>query len=296
MKRLIAAVVILSLIIILLVMYIIFFQLQLRNINRQLKSRLTEHTRKPITLEMINSQLNVLAANINKCLKVEENLRLESLRDEKHFKEMIADISHDLRTPLTAIKGYQQLMEKGNLSDEQKKKLKIAEKHADELGSLIEHFFEYSYLLNTDVEPKLKKINLVNLTAGCIAEFVPVLEKNNLEVHFHEVPPVFVIADKEMTIRIIQNLLRNCIQHSDGNIEVQITTDGVLSFRNSVSNASEIDAERIFDRFYTSDKARSKTTGLGLSIVKLLAESMGGSTEAVIKNDVLEIRVGFQLC
>lgn len=297
------AVVILSISIILLVMYIIFSQLQLRNINRQLTRRLTEHSRQPITLELINKQLNILAANINKCFKVEENLRLEVVRDEKHFKEMIANISHDLRTPLTAIKGYQQLMEKETLSDKQKEKLQIAEKHADELGSLIEHFFEYAYLLNAEAKPKLEKINLVNLVAECIAEFIPALEENNLEVRFCEVPPVFVLADREMTIRIIQNLIRNCIQHCDSNIEVQILTcknsqnakTAVISFKNFVRNASEIDSERIFDRFYTSDKARHSSTGLGLSIVKLLAQQMGGSTEAALKDDILEIRVALPL-
>lgn len=284
---------VLIILIVLLVMYIIFFQLQLRSINKQLTKRLDENTRQPVSLELMSRGLNTLAVKINKCLRAEENLRLESIREEKRFKEMIANISHDLRTPLTAIKGYQQLMEKEMLSDNQRQKLKVAEKHADELGNLIEHFFEYAYLLNEELEPKLERVNLVNLTAECLAEAITILEKNNLSVSFNETAPVFVLADKEMTMRIIQNLIRNCAEHSDSSIEVAILNkeNAVISFKNYVRNASEIDVKQLFNRFYTSDKARSKTTGLGLSIVKLLAEQMGGSTGASLEDGVLEIRV-----
>jgi signal transduction histidine kinase len=288
---------ILSILIILFTLYIIFLQLQLRNINRQLTKRLTENTRQPISLALINKELNTLAVNINKCLKAEETLRLEAIREEKRFKEMISNISHDLRTPLTAIKGYQQLMGKGMLLSDQRQKLQIAQKHADELGILIEHFFEYAYLVNAETVLQTERINLTNLVAECLAESIAILEEHNLVVRFHETPPVFVIADKEMTIRITQNLIRNCVQHSHSDIEVRIlaTKNAVISFRNCVKNPSEIDVKQLFDRFYTTDKARGKTAGLGLSIVKLLAEQMGGSTSALLQNGFLEIRVELPL-
>lgn len=296
-RMLVITVGIMSIIIFLLIVYIIFFQLQLRSINGQLVKRLEEHTRQDLSLELFSKQLNVLAVNINKCLKTEENLRLESIREEKRFKEMIANISHDLRTPLTAIKGYQQLMGKGILTDAQLKKLQIAEKHTDELGALIEHFFEYSYLVNAELEIQMERINLTNLTSECLAEAITVLEQKNINVHFEESKPVFINADKEMTVRIIQNLIRNCVQHADSDIEVRVfaAKHAVIVFKNYVKDASEIDADRIFERFYTKDKARSKTTGLGLSIVKLLAEKMGGSASASLKDGFLEIKVELPL-
>lgn len=289
---------IMSILIIILITYIIIFQQQLHSINRQLTERLKDHTRKQISLELINGELNTLAANINKCLKAEENLRLDVIREEKHFKEMIADISHDLRTPLTAIKGYQQLMEKGMLTEDQQQKLQIAQKHADELERLIESFFEYSYLVNSEPVLHPERINLMNLVAECLAESINLFEKNNLMVDFQESRPVFVLADKDMTVRIIQNLIRNCIQHSDSHIEVRVLAEknAVISFSNYVKNPSEIDVKRLFDRFYTVDKARSRTTGLGLSIVKLLAEQMGGSTYASLRSGVLDIRVELPIC
>lgn len=279
--------------VILLSLYITFLQLQIHNINRQIDKRLSESTRQPLSLDLFNRGLNRLTANINKCLKVEENLRLDSIREEKRFKELIANISHDLRTPLTAIKGYQQLIEKKELSDDQRHKLQIAGKHADELGGLIEHFFEYSYQVNAQPEPNRERINLTNLVTECLAESIADFEDKKIAVHIEENAPVFAFADKEMVIRIIQNLIRNGVTHSDGDIEVRIFTgqNAVILFRNHVHHGSQMDINRIFERFYTAETAKKRSTGLGLSIVKLLAEQMGGNTTATMKDGFIEIRV-----
>ena len=281
----------------LLFMYIIFIQRQLHNINLQLTKRLREKTRQPISLELINPKLNILAANINKCLAEEEKLLIEGIKKEKRFKELIANISHDLRTPLTAIKGYQQLMEKGELMDNQRKKLGIAQKHTLELGQLIEHFFEYSYLINAEPELNLERINITNLVTECLAASVPILEENNLAIHIEETEAIFVLADKEMVRRIVQNLIRNCVQHSSGDIEVSLLVmeNAVISFRNPVKSCSKIDVEQLFNRFYTGDNARSYSTGLGLSIVKLIVESMGGSVGAKLQDGLLDIQVRLPL-
>lgn len=289
----IIAVGMLTCLVIVLALYITVLQLQFRNINRQIDKRLSEKTRQPLSLELINRELNRLTANINRCLKAEENLRLDSIRGEKRFKELIANISHDLRTPLTAIKGYQQLIAKKELSDDQRHKLQIAGKHADELGALIEHFFEYSYHVHAEPEPNLERINLTNLVTERLTESIADFEENNIAVHIEGNIPVFAYADKEMVNRIIQNLIRNCVAHSDGNIEVQIRNaqNAVITFRNHVQNPSELDVNRIFERFFTANKAKSRTTGLGLSIVRLLAEQLGGSTSASIVGGFLEISV-----
>lgn len=297
-KRLTIAIVILIIIVCLLALYIVLLQRQLHSINRQLGKRLTGDSRQPVSLELINRELNQLTANINKCLKAEETLRLESVREEKRFKELIANISHDLRTPLTAIKGYQQFMENGELTADQQKKLQIAQKYADELGRLIENFFEYSYLENAELKLNLKRINLTNLVTECLATSVSSFEERGIMVQFVEAPPVFVLADQVMTVRIIQNLIRNCVAHSAGDVVVLLLAleNAVISFKNPVENAAEIDVKRMFDRFYTGDRARSKTTGLGLSIVKLLAEQMGGTVSAGLQKNELEIQVELPLC
>jgi signal transduction histidine kinase len=285
--------------IIMLTVYIAFIRLQLHNISKQLSKRLSEKTRQPISLQLQSKELNALASNINKCLKAEENLRLNRIREEKRFKELIANISHDLRTPLTAIKGYQQLMKSGELTDTQQKKLEVAQKYTEELGQLIEHFFEYSYLLTTEPELNIERFNLTNLVTEYIVSSIPILEANNLAVSFEDTPPIYVRSDKEMVTRIIQNLIQNCVQHSNGDIEVRLITSKnvIISFRNSVKETAEIDVGKLFDRFYTGDKSRSSsTTGLGLSIVKLLAEQLGGSSTAALQDGLLDIQVSLPLC
>jgi len=296
-KGLRIAIGILIIIVCLLAFYIALLQWQLRSINRQLGKRLTGDTRQPVSLELINRALNQLAANINKCLKAEETLRLDSVREEKKFKELIANISHDLRTPLTAIKGYQQLMEKGELTTDQREKLYIARKYAEELGRLIEHFFEFSYLVNAELKINIERINLTNLVTECLASFVPSFEERGLTVQLAETPLVFALADQEMTVRIVQNLIRNCIAHSAGDVVVGLSTsnNAVILFENQVNNDAEIDVKRIFDRFYTGDRARSKNTGLGLSIVKLLAEQMGGAVAAEFQGNKIIIKVELPL-
>ena len=284
---------ILILSIVLLVLYIALLRREQRSINRQLSKRLAEDNRQPVRVEFINNELSRLAENINKSLKAEETLRLNGVREEKKFKQLIADISHDLRTPLTAIKGYQQLMEKGELLSEQRKKLQVAMKHADELGILVDHFFEYSYFLNAELKLKPERINLTNLVTECIAASVPAIEERGFMISITETMPVYAVADQEMTQRIVQNLIRNCETHSAGDVEVQIIASekAIISFTNPVENVAQIDVKRMFERFYTGDMARRKTTGLGLSIVNLLTEQMGGVASAYLQGNKLTIRV-----
>lgn len=286
-------------IIIILVIYIAIIQKQFININNQLNKRVKEKSREYISVELINKELSNLVSNINRALKEEENSKLISLREEKKFKELIANISHDLRTPLTAIKGYQQLMEKEDMSKEQREKLLIAEKHADDLGNLIEHFFEYSYLISAEPEMNIEKLNLSNIVTECIADSVTLFEERNIQVNIKDSKaPIFILGDKEMIIRIINNLIRNSALHSAGNVEVEIFKDtkAYLIFRNPVSNPSEINAQRIFDRFYTGDKSRGQSTGLGLSIVKLLTEKMEGQVYGEVKGNIIEIKLDFPIC
>lgn len=295
----IIAVVLLSLGLIITLLFVLYSQLQLRHINRQLAKRLSEHTNQPISLQLMNAELNYLVANMNKCLKAEEMLRLESFQEEKRFKELISNISHDLRTPLTAIRGYQQLLEKGPLTEEQKQKLSLAQKHAKELERLIDQFFEYSYLTSAEPELHLEKINLTNLAIECIAMFVTQIEERQLSVSIEETGAVFVYADQEMCKRIVQNLVRNSIQHASGSIHVKLSVQqgyASLTFVNAVTNAANLEPHRLFDRFYTGSHHTSrKSTGLGLSIVRLLAEQMGGRASAVIKQSMLAVTVELPL-
>lgn len=286
-------IVILIICILILFAYAIFMRMQLRNVNRLLDKRLCNQTNQIISIDLFDKELNQLIENINKCLKAEETLRLKVVSEEEDLKKMIANISHDLRTPLTAIKGYVQLLHKNELSKDQREKVEVVEKHIGELGNLIEHFFEYAYLLDAKPQVTMVQLNLTNLVAECFASAVPMLEEKGLRLTLEECP-VIVTADREMTIRIVQNLIRNCIAHAKEEIRVQFKKDHdiVMEFSNIVNSEEMPDVKRLFDRFYVGDSAR-KSTGLGLSIVKHLTEQMGGNVSASLQSKVLTIQVHF---
>ena len=293
----IIAVVLLSISVLILFLYIIFILKQLKSISKQLDKRLIENTRQPLNIELFNKTITNLSKNINRCLKLEEKRRLESINDQKQFKELISNISHDLRTPLTSIKGYQQLLEKTPLDKHQVQLLKTAQKSTDELGLLIENFFEYSYLVTAKTEPNLKKININNLIVECVLSYIAIFEEKNLNVNIKETPPVFVLGDKNMLIRIIENLLNNCAKHSLGDIDIKIEFlhNAKITFTNPINQDTNINVDKLFHRFYTSDSTRNKSTGLGLSIVEFLVKQMDGNVGAYLNKTDHTLSIFFEI-
>ena len=293
----IIAVVLLSISVLILFLYIIFILKQLKSINKQLDKRLIENTRQPLNIELFNKTITNLSKNINRRLKLEEKRRLESINDQKQFKELISNISHDLRTPLTSIKGYQQLLEKTPLDKHQVQLLKTAQKYTDELGLLIENFFEYSYLVTAKTEPNFKKININNLIVECVLSYIAILEEKNLNVNIKETPPVFVLGDKNMLIRIIENLLNNCAKHSLGDIDIKIEflQNAKITFTNPINQDTNINVDKLFHRFYTSDSTRNKSTGLGLSIVEFLVKQMDGNVGAYLNKTDHTLSIFFEI-
>ncbi len=293
-------IIILIAIIVGLAVYIFMTNRQLDRISEILEKRLQQQSSQIVSVDLINRHINKLASRINECLKAEENLRLHSVQGEKKFKELMVNISHDLRTPLTAIKGYQQLLEKEEMTEEQQEKLTIAMKNTKILEQLIEHFFEYTYMVNSNQINSLERINITNLITECLISSFTMFEECSIEVEYDDSAAVFAMADKEMLGRIIQNLIRNCLQHARGRIQVrmieQIDSDCNMvgfSFSNEIAEENGIDAARVFERFYTTDYARKQSTGLGLAIVKLLTEQMNGTVNANISNNMLNIKVLF---
>ena len=293
----IIAIVLLSISVLILFLYIIFILKQLKSISKQLDKRLIENTRQPLNIELFNKTITNLSKNINRCLKLEEKRRLESINDQKQFKELISNISHDLRTPLTSIKGYQQLLEKTPLDKHQVQLLKTAQKSTDELGLLIENFFEYSYLVTAKTEPNLEKININNLIVECVLSYIAIFEEKNLNVNIKETPPVFVLGDKNMLIRIIENLLNNCAKHSLGDIDIKIEflQNAKITFTNPINQDTNINVDKLFHRFYTSDSTRNKSTGLGLSIVEFLVKQMDGNVGAYLNKTDHTLSIFFEI-
>ncbi len=266
---------------------------QIRNLSEQMKRLTCGDTEKMLDISLIDQDLERLAGTLNQYHDKQRQSVSSALLHEERLKESIANISHDLRTPLTVILGHLQLLKKEKMQMEQKRRIETVLNKAERMKDLVETFYDLSVLDAEQTTPQKKNFNFSNLLMNLITENSPALEheKIHLEISLPD-HSVFLCSDQSMIERILQNLLTNAIRYSTGTIEivlVQETKNNIMfSIKNSVQNAAEIDASRLFERFYTADKSRHNGgTGLGLAVVKLLTEKLDGSISANLQNDTL---------
>ena len=216
-------------------------------------------------------------------------------KDEEYLKESVANISHDLRTPLTVILGHLQLLQKENLESSQAQRIKTILGKAEKMKELVETFYDLSILEEQQTVPEKETFNISNLLINLITENAVALEKKNIlpEINLPDYS-IYVYSDRNMLERILQNLLTNAIKYSAGIIKItllQKEDSGIIfTIENPIHDNFEIDCNRLFDRFYTGDKSRHDgSTGLGLAVVKGLVEILGGSIAAKIQSNRLSI-------
>lgn len=289
------SILVLTIIIVALTCHLFSVKKQIQAITKQMKELSCGATEKNLDISLIDNDLDLLAAEINKSLKRQKQLRIDTRKSENRLKDSIANISHDLRTPLTSLTGYLQLMQKGDLSSVQQEQMGIALRKARQLQELIVSFYELTIFDSDDRKPKFMKINYTNLLMDTITDSAPIFEKCSIypEISLPE-ESVFVLADEEMLRRILQNLLSNMAQYAKRDIKIILLSNDKteLTFTNVISKSQVINPVQLFDRFYTSDVSRSNgSTGLGLAIVKILVEKMGGSVCADLKDKRLQIKI-----
>ena len=273
--------------------------LSLRNdawkIERSFGKILSEDTNNLITLTAHDSRMRSLAGSIN--------TELRHLREEKNkyyhgnveLSNAITNISHDLRTPLTAIIGYLDMMGKTDSIEKIKGYLPIITKRAESMKQLTEELFSYSIdYSNADAEVEREELVLNQVLEDSILGYYSVLSEKGmkLEVDITENKIIRTLNRTYMS-RIFSNLLNNAVKYSDGDLKICLKDDGDIIFSNSAASLKGIDAEQLFDRFYTVEAARS-STGLGLSIVKLLVERQGGEILSNLAEGRLTITISFK--
>lgn len=290
--------VILSMIIVLLLMRHWMLKREIKKLSRQIDRLAKGETEKILDISLVDRDLEDLAGALNRYYSTQRGTVASALRHEEYLKESIANISHDLRTPLTVITGHLQMLERTELDDGQRQRVDTALHKAERMKKLIGAFYELSLLENGNREPQEEKINLTNMLMDFLTENAPILEKQHIqpEVTLPE-QSVFLYSDRGMMERILQNLLTNAVRYSDGQIRIRVGRENekiILFMDNTVRDTSGIDTERIFERFYTGDHSRhNESTGLGLSIVKILVEKMGGKVSASVCDGLLSIKVEF---
>lgn len=273
---------------------------QLKKLTVQVMELSEGVTEKMLDISFIDRDLEQLASRFNKQYLKQRHTVARALHHEEHLKESIANISHDLRTPLTVIMGHLQLLQTSPLLEEQRQRVEIAQKKALRMKELIGAFYDLSILDSEQIKPQLTQVNYPNLLMNFLTENALLFENRNIRPQI-ELPEkaVFVQTDTNMLERIWQNIISNAIRYSSGEISVILSEsqDGmaVLQVKNSVSDAGNIDTERLFERFFSGDKSRnSESTGLGLAVVKLLVEKLDGEILAELHSDVLTIEFSLE--
>lgn len=262
---------------------------QLKSISEQLMEKLI----RLVTVDFVDHDIEKVAQEINELLERIQQTVIKSNASSAALKSSIADISHDMKTPLTSVIGYLQLAEKECEDEKMEEIIKICLERTRYLNALINNFFELSVIESQGCTPKMESVDVAGMICEQILANYPIFEGKNITPHFEDSDKtVIVYADPNMLNRVIQNLISNGVKYTNGDISFRAYRENeriIVTVSNPVN--THVDTAHIFDRFYTQDKSRSKGSGIGLYICRQLIEAMDGSIDAEINGNCLFIKV-----
>ncbi len=261
---------------------------------REFGELIGEDTNRLITVSSGSAEVKILARELNKHLKELKRLRRQYISGDRELKEAVTNISHDLRTPLTAICGYLELLKPEEKSPAAERYLGYIENRAEALKNLTEEFFRYSVIMSTVEEAEPEPVDVAAVLEEAVAGLYGAFIKRGAEPKI-TLPEGRVMKNlnREALSRVYGNILTNALKYSDGDLEIVMDETGAASFTNIARNLGNVDVGRLFDRFFSVEAARN-STGLGLSISKTLVEKMGGRITAETEGDRLTVRVGWE--
>jgi len=273
--------------------HLLILRRSIREVAEELEEKLRTDTNTLISISTGDSSVRLLASKINRQLQAlrKERLKLQTGNDE--LTTAVTNISHDLRTPLTAICGYLDLLEQEPQSEKSGRYLAVLRERTDAMRSLTEGLFHSSVITATTDGLHIEGVSLNDILEQSLAGFYGALSARGITPEV-QMPKGKVTRrlDAAALRRIFDNILSNAVKYSGGDLAVSLLPNGAVTFSNSAPSLSRVQAERLFDRFYTVETARN-STGLGLSIAKLLTEKMGGTITAEYENRRLQICIAF---
>ena len=262
-----------------------------KEISKGFADKLQTDTNTLIDISSQDKDMCELADSINKQLVILRKEHLRYVQGDAELKTAITNISHDIRTPLTAIYGYLDMLQKTNDAEKQARYISIIKERAKMMKQLTEELFRYSVILSEDDEMQTEPINIGQALEDSIMGFYGALSEKGI------VPNAVITENKIVRnlnkaylSRVFSNLLNNAMKYSDGDLDITLSDSGVITFSNTAKKLSAVEVEQLFDRFYTVEVARN-STGLGLSIARTLVERMGGTITATYDEGRLIITI-----
>ena len=277
----------------------------IKKIGENLEEILTNDTNNLITVSTSNKQIKKVAGKLNTELKKLRKVKIQYENGSEELKRTITNISHDMRTPLTAISGYIELMENNIEAEEvnnskskiirreenKQKYLKIIKRKTSELIELTEQLFKFSTTMDTLWKIDKENCCINEILEEILAEYYSIFKKKNIvpEINiFNEM--IYKNLNKNSLIRIFENILSNMIKYSDGNFKIKLERSGKIIFSNKAKKLDTTTVQKIFDRYFTVENANN-VTGVGLSIAKQLVEINKGNIIAKYMDGNLVIEV-----
>ena len=258
-----------------------------------IRERLETDTNTLLSIPSRDGAMCRLAAGLNTQLRLLRQERRRYQNGDRELREAVTNVSHDLRTPLTAICGYLDLLEGEEKSEAAERYLELIRGRTDHLRELTEEFFRTSALLANQEAGELEDVSLNRALEEALAAWYGAFSAKGILPEV-ELPEEQVVRrlNRETLGRILSNILSNAAKYSPGDLKVALAEDGTVTFSNAAPGLTPVLTQRLFDRYFTVETGRD-SGGLGLSIARQLAEQMGGEADAGYQEGVLTVWVRF---
>lgn len=274
-------------------MKIHMLKVSMAEIRAQLADWLKTDTNTLISISSSDRQLRLLAADLNRQLRQLRRQRRRYLDGDRELKDAVTNISHDLRTPLTAICGYLDLLRDEEKSEKVTHYVMAIQNRAEVLKQLTEELFRYSIIMSVQEPMQLEPLCVNDILEQSIVSFYATLTKRSItpQIDITE-KKIMRTLNRTAFLRILNNILNNAVKYSDGDLNVLLSETGKIIFSNTARNLNDVQVGKLFNRFFSVETARN-STGLGLAIAKTLVEQMQGTITAQYHDNVLSICLDF---
>lgn len=292
-------IVILVAVIIVLGMLVANFSLQIKQIRKQLRFVAHNKTNQKIRIHTPSREVQNMINDINYLIQSTREEEIETMRKDEELRDTIVNMSHDIRTPLTSLSGYFDLLTSTEDKEEKDRYATIIRERISSLSELLESMFFYTKLSSDSIKANLDKCDVSSVFMQTMFSYFDEFERLKIAPELDVEENLEMITDEKLLRRIFQNLIKNVLTHGKDELKVSLkknpaasqgTKEVILVMANRYDTSVDIDAEQVFNRFYQSDKTRNNnSSGIGLAVVLKLARLLGGNVTAKVENGFFEI-------
>ena len=293
-------IVILIIIIFILASVLMTYRRQIEKICRQLSFLEKHDSNMMVTTDMRMGGLGALTDVLNARLDAQRKAQQKADARERLISDTYTNLSHDIRTPLTSLDGYFQLLKESISLEEKERYINIIQERIGSLKEMLEEMFTFTKLRDDSFALTLEPVDSCRLLTELILSYYDEWLNRGIqpEIHIPETP-VMITAHPLALKRTIQNVIKNGMDHGEKEIRIELKqdkTEAVLTISNHAAHPEDIDTDRVFDRFYKADQARSKTSsGLGLSIAREFVQHMDGNIRAELHGSTFSVIITMPL-